>query len=230
MSDLATTTTSLVRKRIPVDFYFDLICPWCMIGKRQLERAIELVAIGYPDVDVVVRWKSLPLLPDMPFEGKPYLAFYLDRLGSADAVEARRQQVRDAGRANGVAFDFERIERMPNTIAAHRLVEHAGQMGGTMLQSLLIDELFQAYFVRGVNIGDPQVLADIGETYGMPRTVSLERMKSPMQDARLELWQGEARRERISGVPGFVFGRRQALSGALAPETLARAMLASLPP
>lgn len=230
MTDQASATATLVRKRIPVDFYFDLICPWCMIGKRQLERATELVAIGYPDIDVDVRWKSLPLIPDMPREGKPYQAFYLDRLGSADAVKARRQQVRDAGHANGIGFDFERIEWMPNTIAAHRLVEHAGQMGGTMLQSLLIDELFQAYFIRGMNIGDLEVLAEIGETFGMPRAASQERMGSPMQDAPFEYWQSEARRERISGVPGFVFGKRQTLAGALAPETLARAMLASLPP
>ncbi|WP_130618939.1 DsbA family oxidoreductase [Dyella amyloliquefaciens] len=230
MSELADVTATISRKRIPVDFYFDLICPWCMIGKRQLERATELVAIGYPDVDIDVRWKSLPLLPDMPLEGKPYEAFYLHRLGSADAVKARRQQVRDAGSANGIRFEFERIEWMPNTTAAHRLVEHAGQVGGAMIQSLLIDELFQAYFIRGMNIGDMQVLADIGEIYDMPRAASLERMESPMRDAPLEHWQSEARRERISGVPGFVLGRRQTLSGALPPETLARAMLAALPP
>lgn len=230
MSEHTGVANTTSRKRIPVDFYFDLICPWCMIGKRQLERATELVAIGYPDVDIEVRWKSLPLLPDMPLEGKPYEAFYLNRLGSADAVKVRRQQVRDAGNANGIAFGFERIEWMPSTIAAHRLVEHAGQMGGAMLQSLLIDELFQAYFIHGKNIGDIQVLADIGEIYGMPRSASLERMGSPMHDAPLEHWQSEARRERISGVPGFVLGNRQTLSGALAPETLARAMLASLLP
>jgi len=230
VSEHADVPAALSRRCIPVDFYFDLICPWCMIGKRQLERAIELVAIGYADVTVDVRWKSLPLLPDMPLEGKSYQAFYLDRLGSADAVKARRQQVRDAGLASGIGFDFERIEWMPNTVAAHRLVEHAGQMGGATLQSLLIDDLFQAYFIRGMNIGDLPVLANIGETYDLPRAATLAYMGSPVHDAPLERWQSEAQRERLSGVPGFVLGKRQTLSGALAPETLARAMLASLPP
>lgn len=221
-------TTQLPRRPLSVDFYFDLICPWCMIGKRQLERAIELIALGYPGIEVSVRWKSLPLLPDMPLEGTPFQAFYLQRLGSPEAVEARRRQVREVGDANGIRFDFERIERMPNTIAGHRLVEHAGMAGGTALQSLLIDQLFDAYFVRGLDIGDARVLADLGETCGIARADGLALITAPDSATPPDAWLDESRRERLSGVPAFVFGNRPSRSGAQPPELLAKAMLESL--
>lgn len=228
MSCPMNAAAPLPRRRIPVDFHYDLICPWCMIGKRQLERAIDLVARYHPDVEIDVRWKSFPLLPELPPEGTPFQAFYLARLGSAAAVEARRRQVREAGRACGIRFDFERIAWMPNTIAAHALVERAGQIGGAALQSQLVDQLFQAYFQRGVHIGDRQALAEIGAICGMPRAASRACTEPSRHGHLLDRWLGEARQEGLQGVPGFVFGNRQSLSGALAPDVLAKAMLASL--
>ncbi|WP_445147176.1 DsbA family oxidoreductase [Dyella sp. Tek66A03] len=230
MNPEAGAVARLERRRIQVDFYFDLICPWCMIGKRQLERAIDLIALGYPDIEVSVRWKSLPLLPDMPREGVPFQQFYLKRLGSVNAVESRRRQIRDAGHTNGIRFDLERIERMPNTIAAHRLVEHAARAGGATLQSLFIDQLFDAYFLRGLDIGDAQVLADLSETCGIARTASLDLMSAPGSTTPPDQWLIESRRAGFSGVPGFLFGDRMALAGAQPPELLARTMLESLMP
>jgi predicted DsbA family dithiol-disulfide isomerase len=213
------------RRHISVEFYFDLICPWCLIGKRQLDLAIDLLTLGYPDVDVVVHWKSLPLLPDIPLGGVPFHAFYLQRLGSAHAVAARRQQIADAGRAVGVAFDVARIEWMPNTIAAHRLIEYAGQFGGTALQAPLIDRLFDAYFCRGENIGELQVLADIGEAFDLERAVTLSRMATPVHESSMPSWRHDAGRRGITGVPGFVLGDRVPLLGAHQPVQLASAML-----
>ncbi|MHA6203590.1 DsbA family oxidoreductase [Dyella soli] len=217
------------RRRIEVAFYFDLVCPWCLIGKRQLERAIDLLALGYADVDVVVQWKSLPLLPDMPSGGVPFQAFYLKRLGSATAVAVRRRQIREAGLAAGVEFDFERITLMPNTIAAHRLIEYAGQSGGQALQAQLIDRLFDAFFCRNEDIGDLQVLARIGEAFGLERTTTLALLASPAHETPLQLWQDDARRQDIAGVPGFVLNDRAPRFGAHPPEQLAQALLASLP-
>jgi predicted DsbA family dithiol-disulfide isomerase len=228
MMVVAGSTPLIERRRIEVDFYFDLICPWCMIGKRQLDRAIDLIALGYPDVDVSVAWKSLPLLPDMPLEGVPFQAFYLQRLGSTEAVDARRRQIRDAGHASDVRFDFERIKRMPNTIAAHRLVELAGRAGGAVLQSLIIDQLFDAYFLQGLDIGDVQALADLGETCGIARTVSLEQMTADLSTRPPHAWLDESRRAGFSGVPGFMFGNGATRFGAQPPELLATIMLKSL--
>ncbi|QNK01389.1 DsbA family oxidoreductase [Dyella telluris] len=223
-----TVTETPVRKRVQAEFYFDLICPWCMIGKRQLEQAIDLLVAAYPDTVVDVQWKSLPLMPDMPPEGKPFQAFYRQRLGSAQAVESRRSQIREVGDTYGIQFQFDRIEWMPNTIAAHRLVWQAGEMGGPALQSHVIDELFHAYFLRGVHIGEPRALADIAEIYGMSPAASICSSVLPSYDATLEYWRGEAKRKRLSGVPAFVFGDRYSQAGAMDPETLARAMLGSV--
>jgi predicted DsbA family dithiol-disulfide isomerase len=228
MSGPADVDAQKIRRRIAVEFYFDLVCPWCLIGKRQLEQAIDLLALGHPDVDVVVQWKPLPLLPDMPREGVPYQAFYLKRLGTANAVETRRRQVRDVGLATGVSFDFERIVLMPNTVAAHRLIEHAGQSGGHALQAQLIDRLFDAFFCRREDIGDLQVLAGIGEAFGLERTSTLALLAGPGLATSSPRWLDEARRQGITGVPGFVLDDRVPRLGAHPPETLAMAMLKSL--
>lgn len=164
----------------------------------------------------------------MPLQGVPIQAFYVKRLGSAEAVEARRRQVRDAGHANGVRFAFERIERMPNTLAAHALLELAGRTGGSTLQSLLIDQLFDAYFLQGLDIGDVQVLADLGETCGIARTASFELMLAAAGARPVHPWLDESRRAGVSGVPGFVFGNGVTRFGAQPPELLAAIMLASM--
>lgn len=216
------------RRKIEIDFHFDLICPWCVIGKRRLEGAIDLIALAYADVDVVIRWKSLPLLPALPPEGVPYGAFYLHRLGSAAAVAVRRRQIREEGLAAGVTFNFERIERMPNTLAAHQLVALAGESGGSSLQGPLVQRLFDAYFLRGEDIGDVEQLATIGETYGIERTLSLARMEPAVRDAPLAGWQAEARRLGISGVPTIVNDGR-VLQGALPSGQLAKVLLDALP-
>ncbi len=228
MSYPAQADAQKIRRRIAVEFYFDLVCPWCLIGKRQLEQAIDLLTLGHPDVDVVVHWKSLPLLPDMPREGVPFQAFYLKRLGTANAVEARRRQVRDVALATGLQFDFERIVLMPNTIAAHRLIEHAGQSGGHALQAQLIDRLFDAFFCRSEDIGDLQVLVGIGEAFGLERASTLALLASPVHETLLPRWLDDARRQGIAGVPGFVLEDRVPLLGAHPPEKLAMAMLKSL--
>lgn len=216
------------RQTIRIDFHFDLICPWCLIGKRRLESAIDLIALAYPDIDVAVRWKSLPLLPNLPLDGVPYGPFYLHRLGSPAAVAVRRRQIREEGLAAGVGFCLERIERVPNTLAAHQLVTLAGEAGGASLQDSLIERLFDAYFQRGEDIGDVELLAGIGETYGIERMLSLSRMDSSMHEAPLEHWLAEARRLGLSGVPSIV-NEGRVLQGALPPGQLAKALLESLP-
>ena len=115
--------------RLRIDVFFDFICPWCLIGKRQLERALELLHSQQPEVLVTTVWHGVQLLPHLPVQGEPFAEFYLNRLGSAEAVAMRQAQVRQAAQAVGVAIDLSRIATMPNTADAHRLLAHANTSG-----------------------------------------------------------------------------------------------------
>ena len=110
---------------LDIDVYFDLICPWCLIGKRQLEKAIEAFSSDPQNPPVHIRWHSVQLIPEVPAQGLDFGAFYVQRLGSAAAVAARQAQVRSAASAAGVDVHFERIQRFPNTLQAHQMLAYA---------------------------------------------------------------------------------------------------------
>ncbi|MHA7598820.1 DsbA family oxidoreductase [Alicycliphilus sp. T452] len=206
---------------LTIDVYFDLICPWCLIGKRHLASALQQFRASRPDLQPQVRWHSFPLLPDTPLNGLPYQEFYEHRLGSALAVAARRSQVREAGRPAGIEFAFEKIAVMPNTLAAHRLIGLVAQSGDDALTERLIEKLFQGYFMEGRDIGDTTVLIAIANECG-----------AALDDRQLTqaLGQGRPRpsNHNVSGVPYYVFNHRLALSGAQPPDVLLKAMLQSL--
>ncbi|WP_213306571.1 DsbA family oxidoreductase [Paraburkholderia sacchari] len=197
-----------------VDFYFDFVCPWCLIGKRNLEAAIAVLEARWPHVSVQVAWHSVELLPHTPVDGLPYEAFYLARLGSAQAVAQRRAQVREAARAAGVELAFERIRVLPNTAAAHELVARTTGLDGERgrgTQAELVERLFTAYFIGGEDIGDAATLSRIARACGADDAASAPRAH------------GET--NRVDGVPYFVFDGRYALSGAQPPQVLIEAML-----
>lgn len=200
-----------------IDVYFDLICPWCLIGKRNLSAALEQFRASHPDIRPRVVWRGLPLLPATPLAGEPYQEFYVRRLGSPAAVSARRAQVREAGNRAGLDFAFEDITVMPNTLAAHALIELVGGHGDDAQTERLIEALFQAYFVDARDIGDAAVLLEIADECGM--RISLQQLVSASATAKSA--NGAVN---VSGVPYYVFNDRFALSGAQAPATLHEAM------
>src|SRR6187431_3147389 len=96
--------------RLSIAVSFDLICPWCLIGKRHLDTAIAQLRAEQPELAIDVEWNAFPLIPDTPLEGIPYREFYVARLGSPQAVAARQAQVRVAAQEAGLTLAFERIE------------------------------------------------------------------------------------------------------------------------
>ena len=213
---------------LAIDVHFDLICPWCLIGKRHLRAAVEQFRHAHPDVDVALNWRSHQLLPDIPAAGIPYQVFYERRLGSPAAVAARRAQVQAAAQTAGIEFAFERIALMPNTQLAHRLIDCAGEFGGAEQVDYLIERLFAAYFMEGRNIGALPVLLAIAAEAGFPAAAIEARLATPEAGdrfrARLAADTG------ISGVPFFVFNNRLAVSGAHPPASLLAAMEQALLP
>ncbi|WP_439672224.1 putative Disulfide oxidoreductase [Cupriavidus necator] len=208
---------------------FDLVCPWCMIGKRHLETALAQLAQQRPDVAVTVEWRSCPLFPTLPPAGIPYRKFSLARLGSAEAVALRQAQVCAAAREAGITLELDRIEVLPNTMLAHRLIRYARQAGGEAAASVLIDRLFEGYFLRGEDLGDPRVLHAAAIASGMP----MPQAAAPATAQDLA-WLPPLHGEDVPlpnpglGVPRFVINGAPPIAGARPPRALLEAMLRAL--
>jgi hypothetical protein len=133
-----------------VDVVSDIVCPWCFIGKRKLEIALADLRRGEPSLEVMVRWHSFQLNPDLPAEGIPRAAYLAQKFGAARATDVYAR-VKAIGETVGIPFRFDRIERQPNTLDGHRLVAWAQQQGDA---GALVERLFSAYFIEGRFIGD----------------------------------------------------------------------------
>ncbi|MDM0110828.1 DsbA family oxidoreductase [Variovorax sp. J22R133] len=208
-----------VKSSLKVEVFLDFVCPWCLIGARHLDTAASRLAELRPDVQLQVVWCSYPLLPDTPVGGLPYQAFYVNRLGSPEAVAMRRAQVQQAGTAAGIRFAFDRIGVLPNTAATHALLAQAAVHGTDAQQARLIQRIFTAYFMEGEDIGNTSVLKRLALECGLDAGDAQAGI-DPHVPARL--------RYPISGVPCFVLDESFALSGAASPDALLDLMLRAL--
>ena len=200
---------------ISMDVISDVICPWCWIGKRRLEKAVS--AHGGP---VRVRWHPFQLNPSLPQEGLSRRAYRTKKFGSWERSQTLDAQVAAVGEAEGIQFAFDRIERTPNTLDAHRLIWLADREN---VQDAVVEALFRAYFTEGGDIGHRQILTDVVAEAGLVRSKAEALLNS---DAGLEAIKdaGElARRHQVDGVPCFVMNRMTALSGAQPSEAFLKA-------
>ncbi|UIF91571.1 DsbA family oxidoreductase [Cupriavidus sp. UYPR2.512] len=208
---------------------FDLVCPWCMIGKRHLETALAQLATARPDVVVTVEWRSCPLFPTLPPAGIPYRKFSLARLGSAEAVALRQAQVCAAAREAGITLEPDRIEVLPSTVLAHRLIRYARQTGGEAAASALIDRLFERYFLCGEDLGDPRVLHAAAIACGTPMPQAAAPATAQDLAWLPPLHGGEVPLPSPGlGVPRFVINGAPPIAGARPPRALLEAMLRAL--
>ena len=196
-----------------LDIFADVICPWCWIGKRRLERALRM----RPQEALQIRWRAFQLNPGMPVGGmdrKEYLAAKFGGDGQATRIY---DVVRAAGESEGLDFHFERIERTPNTLRAHRLVRLAQDRGkgGPMMEAL-----FQAYFDRGEDIGDRDVLIAISAPLGLMAEDVRKQLDGAAGMESVQAEDALARRHGINGVPCYIFNGKFALAGAHEPEVL----------
>lgn len=210
----------MMTHQLHIDVFFDFICPWCLIGKRQLQIAIKQLQRTHPDVEVKLLWHGVQLIPQLAAEGVPFNEFYLNRLGSASAVRARQTQVHQAAEVVGVEINFDRIARMPNTAKAHYLFETALNVGSAEQCDLLLERLFSAYFHYSEDIGDTAVLVKISEACGFTD----DALKNSL--AKHEPF--ESANTRGNGVPYFIFNERLALAEAHPADVLYKAMLEAL--
>lgn len=208
---------SLIGQRI--DIVSDAICPWCYIGKRQLERA--LAALTAEGLQFSVHWNPFQLNPDMPKEGRDRASYRATKFGSAE--RARELDERVAGAAANVGLDFrlDLIERTPNTLDAHRLIWLAGREG---MQDAVVEAMFAAYFTQGRDIGDAEVLADCAAQGGMDRTAVAEFLAGDVAAQEMLAADRAAREAGVNGVPSFFLDGYGLFSGAMPAETMAEAL------
>src|SRR6185503_19571603 len=201
---------------LEIEIVSDVICPWCYIGKRRLEKALSLIGDG---ISPTLTWRPFQLNPDMPEGGMARAEYRRRKFGSVERGAQLDARVAGEGRAEGIAFAFDRIERTPNTSAAHRLIELAQREGKGQG---VVDALFRAYFEEARDIGDAAVLQSIAEANGVagwPAKADAQGVA-----ALEETMRGFG----ISAVPTFIFARKLGVSGAHPPESLAQAMQESL--
>ncbi len=194
-----------------IEIVSDVICPWCYIGKKRLEKALSLVS----DVKAEIHWLPFQLNPDMPREGMARADYRRAKFGSIERGRQLDARVAAEGQGEGIAFAFDRMQRTPNTIAAHRLIALAQRQG---LGQAVVDALFKKYFEEAADIGDAAMLEKIAvET-------SVKDWPDGADEKETTALEASMRGFGISGVPTFIFDRKLAVSGAHAPESLAAAM------
>ncbi|MGE3917767.1 MAG: DsbA family oxidoreductase [Hyphomicrobiaceae bacterium] len=196
-----------------VTVYSDVICPWCYIGKRRFEAAID--SPGMPQV-FAIGWRPFELNPDMPSEGMERAAYRARKFGAERASELDRQMAEN-GREAGIVFAFDRMKVTPNTRLAHRLVWQAGQEG-PVAQNAIVNRLFAAYFEEGADIGRRDVLIDLAEEAGLDvKGCKVALFDDASLEAVLDL-EDAGIRMGIRGVPFFILAGKYAISGAQPPE------------
>jgi predicted DsbA family dithiol-disulfide isomerase len=201
---------------LSVDVVSDVVCPWCYLGKRRLEAALQLA----PELDITVHWKPFRLDPTIPREGIERRNYLERKFGSVEAVQPMHDQLAGLGAAAGIEFRFDRITRSPNTVDAHRLIRWSEAEGA---HQETVERLFLAYFTEGQDIGDPAVLARIAGDAGLRGEV-VDRLRSAEDRAEVEGEIETAYRIGVSGVPCYIVERRYAIMGAQEPPILVQAL------
>jgi predicted DsbA family dithiol-disulfide isomerase len=201
-----------VSKPLTIEIASDVICPWCYIGKRRLEKALALLD---GEVAAQIRWLPFQLNPDMPRQGMPRADYRRAKFGSIERGRELDARVAAEGKAEGIAFAFDRMQRTPNTVDAHKLIDLAQRQG---LAAPVVDALFRAYFEDAEDIGDAAVLERIATAAGVAGwpAESDEKQVATLEESLRGLG--------ISAVPTFIFDRKSGVSGAQPSESLAAAM------
>ncbi len=203
---------------IEIDVISDVMCPWCYIGKRRLEKALAMV----PDVPVDIRWRPYQLDNTIPETGMDRKEYLRNKFGSDEQAAQVYGPVRAAGKDEEIPFEFDKITISPNTLNAHRIIRWAMAEG---VQDAAVERLFQLYFIEGANLTDKQVLVDAAVEAGLERAVVERLLESDadLEETRAEI--SQAQQMGVTGVPAFIIGNRYAVMGAREPEAIAQAIV-----
>lgn len=199
---------------IRLDIFSDPVCPWCLIGKANLDRALE----AHPEHPFSIQWHPFQLNPSMPAGGVDKRDYLANAFGSEARLNEVHQRLADTARKAGLDLDPDKPKRLPNTLNAHRLIHWAGLEGW---QTAAVSALFRAYWHEGRDIGDMSVLADVAAQVGMDRAAVLRLLASGADADDIAARDLDARDKGVSAVPTFLIAQQYVISGAQPPEAWA---------
>jgi predicted DsbA family dithiol-disulfide isomerase len=207
--------TSAHADTLTIDIVSDVVCPWCYIGKRNLEAALA----GLPEKNVEIRWRPYQLDSTIPPEGIARRAYLERKFGTR--VDEIYTRVAAAGHEAGIDFAFEHIERSPNTLDAHRLIRWSQSAGK---QNEIVERLFRDFFIEGRDLGERSVLIEAAGAIGMEPDVVARLLEGDADKESVREEIATAQRLGVTGVPFFIFAGQFSLPGAQPPEVLAGAI------
>jgi predicted DsbA family dithiol-disulfide isomerase len=211
-------TAPLQQEPLRIDVVSDVVCPWCLIGKRRLEKAIAL----RPDIPVEVHWRPYFLNDWVPREGIARTDYLTTKFGSPERYRQMAGRIKAAAAEEGLDYQLDKISRQPNTIDCHRLILWAENEGGD--PALMKQRLMDLYFTEGADLSDREVLVQAAVNCGMDGDLTRRLLAGDADIDRVTQEAESAKAAGIDGVPCFIFGNALAVSGAQAPEYLAEAM------
>ena len=194
-----------------LDILSDPVCPWCYIGKANLDRALA----SRPDHPFEVEWHPFQLNPEMPPGGMDRRTYLEAKFGGRDEAVRAYARVADAADAAGLSIDFSTIDRTPNTLDAHRLIHWAGLEGR---QIAAVAALFRAYFAEGRDIGDATVLLETAGQIGLEVALVERLLRTDADAEEIRARDGHARERGVTGIPTFIVGNRYVVPGAQPPD------------
>ena len=201
-----------------IDIYSDIVCPWCYVGKRRLERALSELKDA---VKAEVTWRPFQLNPTMPLDGMDRTAYLKAKFESLDNFGQMEEQLLAAGVEERIPFVFEKIQQTPNTFAAHRLVWYAEQLDR---QDSAVESLFRGYFMEGADIGSMSALGQLAGRAGLDVAAVESFLHSEDGTAEVKAEEAVGRLRGIRGVPYFVLNGSIAISGAQPPDMFVSAI------
>lgn len=203
------------KTRLTIEVVHDLVCPWCYLGLRRLQRTL----LRRPDITTELLWRPFLLNPDMPRAGMARADYVVRKFGGEERARRLYASISDIGAAEGLVFRFDRIRRTPSSIDAHRLVRWASERGDG---GAVVDALFAAHFTEGRDIGDLTVLGTIASSCGLDGIGARRFLESDGDMESVHAENLRAHRLGINGVPCFVIAGKHAIAGAQEPEVIER--------
>lgn len=204
-------------KSLIIDVFMDTVCPWCRMGTSSLQTALKQLP---EDTEITVRWHAFQLNPGMRPEGEEYRKVMIGRLGGAAQFEARMRQYNEYGAHFCLEFNMDIVKFTPNSTLSHQLIVITPEE----LKEQLIENIYTAYFENGINIGDVNELAKLGETIGINNAAELKfRLLNGEGLEEVKLGQRDAQNLGVRGVPYFVINNEVHLSGLKSPHEFIQA-------